>query len=282
MSRNGDKYYSDTEAMDRAVKREEESDGASLDRTERVPATGSKPFSFSASPKDQAGHSSGSASRASSPIPRSKTPPTAEGERERYCLIINVRVGTETGERSPPPDYAWSSKLVRDILAPRILPYALLELSFVLSGDDEVVVFSGSRTYNEGFRLEDALQAAQAIEGSQDWAGRPAWISCTTSTVKLGRRALALSRVEKRREERSAAQKAAEKERLLTLLRESSSKALKNKGRGRSMTAGSDRHAAKIGRLAEMVQKMDRGANAQPTHKIGRARPRGVATPRPQ
>ena len=125
------------------------------------------------------------------------------GTRTRYCIMVYLRT-EENNILLPPPDYAWSSGLIRDILDVHIP--TMTEVIPLFPG--YALIFCGPRTHNRGLNCGEAnaiLARFPEPNCKFYWAGKASRLTISLLPVAEGRRLLEDRRREQASEEAAQA-----------------------------------------------------------------------------
>ena len=118
--------------------------------------------------------------------------------RTRYCLLLEVRRAGPV--ESPPPGYAWTENLVRDVMIPAFygIDFRHDKLEVVCTEIGDAILFFGGRGDRCGLTYPQTEEAMAGIDPGFVWVGNPVHLRLTPLTVREGRHWIAEFQREKR------------------------------------------------------------------------------------
>ena len=104
----------------------------------------------------------------------------AQQEANSFCIQMTV-TSEERGEAgAPPPRYAWTAVLIRDIVQ-SWLQVEIHEVLITVPG--EAILFFGRSNEKQGFTSEQALDLATYFPAQRDWVGKK--VAITARIINL-------------------------------------------------------------------------------------------------
>ena len=104
----------------------------------------------------------------------------AQQEANAFCIQMTV-TSEERGQAGmPPPRYAWSEVVIRDIVQ-AWLPTEIHEVLITVPG--EAIIFFAPRSQKRGLSREDAMELATHFPSQKHWVGKA--VAITSRVINL-------------------------------------------------------------------------------------------------